>query len=200
MAVVGSLIGFSAHVTDTGTDSGDLVTGVDVISTVVLEIVLFLVVIFVQAGYLSGALDIADNRPVTIGSFFKPRHFGAALLAAALLAVVSALVLVLQSVVPGLLFWLLTHLVLAVFGFFAMFTIAFAIDRDLPAIGALTASFTTVRSNITGALLSALAQFVLFALALLPCFFGLVTVPLALLVQVYTYRRLSGGPIAPLTP
>jgi uncharacterized membrane protein len=24
--------------------------------------------------------------------------------------------------------------------------------------------------------------------------------PLALLVQVYTYRRLSGGPIVPLTP
>jgi uncharacterized membrane protein len=27
----------------------------------------------------------------------------------------------------------------------------------------------------------------------------LVTFPLALLVQVYTYRRLAGGPIAPLT-
>ncbi len=200
VVVVGSLIGVSAHVTDTGTDSSQLVTGVGVVGTVVLEIVVFLVVIFVQAGYLSGALDIADNRPVTIGSFFKPRHFGGALLAAALLAVVSAVVVALQYVVPGLLFWLLTHLVLAVFGFFAIFTIAFATDRGLPAIGALTASFTTVRSNIPAALLSALVQFVLFALALLPCFFGLVTLPLALLVQVYTYRRLSGGPIAPLTP
>src|SRR5271163_3853263 len=98
VVVVGSLIGVSAHVTDTGTDSSQLVTGVGVVGTVVLEIVVFLVVIFVQAGYLSGALDIADNRPVTIGSFFKPRHFGGALLAAALLAVVSAVILALQYV------------------------------------------------------------------------------------------------------
>jgi uncharacterized membrane protein len=28
----------------------------------------------------------------------------------------------------------------------------------------------------------------------------LVTVPLALLIQVFTYRRLAGGPIAPVTP
>jgi uncharacterized membrane protein len=35
---------------------------------------------------------------------------------------------------------------------------------------------------------------------MLPCFLGLVTLPLALLIQVYTYRRLSGGSVAPLTP
>jgi uncharacterized membrane protein len=198
--VAGSLVGFRANVTDTGTDTGQLFTGVGVIGTLVLEIVIFVVVIFVQAGYLSGVLDIADGNPVTIGSFFRPRHFGAVILAAALLGVVSIAVLALQSVVPGFLFWLLTHVVLAVFGFFAIFTIAFSTDRGLTAFAALTASFTTVRSNIGGALVSALAQFVLFALAMLPCFLGLVTLPLALLIQVYTYRRLSGGSVAPLTP
>ncbi|WP_422604182.1 hypothetical protein [Mycobacterium sp.] len=198
--VVGSLFGINAHVTDTGANSSELVTGVGVVATLVLEALVFLVIIFVQAGFLSGVLDIADSRPVTIGSFFRPRHFGTVILAAALLAVVSTVVLALQSVVPGLLFRLLAHVVLAIFGFFALFTIAFATDRGLPPFAALTASFTTVRSNIGGALLSALAQFVLIALALLPCFFGLLTLPLALLIQVYTYRRLSGGQVAPLTP
>lgn len=195
--VVGSLIGFSAHVTDTGTDSSELFTGLGVVGALVLEIVLFVLIIFVQAGYLSGVLDLADGSPVTIGSFFKPRHFGTVILAAGLLALVSVAVLALQYAVPGLLFWLLTHAVLAIFGFFAIFTIAFSTDRGLPAVAALTASFTTVRSNIGAALLSALVQFVLIALALLPCFFGLVTLPLALLIQVYTYRRLSGGQVAP---
>jgi uncharacterized membrane protein len=198
--VVGSVVGISAHVTDTGADSSELVTGVGVVGTLVLEALAFLAVIFVQAGFLSGVLDIADSRPVTIGSFFRPRHFAAVLLAAALLGVVSIVVLALQYVVPGVVFRSFAHVVLAIFSFFAMFTLAFATDRGVPAIAALTASFNTVRSNIGGALLSALVQFVLIALALLPCFFGLVTLPLALLIQVYTYRRLSGGPVAPPTP
>jgi uncharacterized membrane protein len=197
--IVGSLVGASAHVADTGADSSQLVSGLGVVGTLVLESLIFVAVIFLQAGYITGALDLSDGRQVTIGSFFRPRHFGNVILAAALLALVSVVVLALQWVVPGLLFWLLAHAVLAVFGFFAIFTITFATDRDLPAFAALSASFGTVRSNIGGALLSALVQFVLIALALLPCFFGLVTLPLALLIQVYTYRRLSGGPIAPAT-
>jgi uncharacterized membrane protein len=198
--VVGSLFGITANVTDTDANSSALVTGVGVIGTLVLEALAFLVVIFVQAGFLSGVLDIADSRPVTIGSFFRPRHFGAVILAAALLAAVSIVVLALQYLVPGLLFWSLAHVVLAIFSLFALFTIAFATDRGFPPFAALTASFTTVRSNIGGVLLSALVQFVLIALALLPCFIGLVTLPLALLIQVYTYRRLSSGTVAPLTP
>ena len=149
---------------------------------------------------MSGLLDIADGRPVTIGSFFKPRNFGTVILAAALLAVISG-ILNLPLLAGGVLFWLLAHAAIAVFTFFTLFTIAFATDHGLSPIDALKASFTTVRSNIGSTLLSLLVQFLLLLAGALPCGLGLfLTIPLALLIQVYTYRRLSGGPVAPKTP
>jgi uncharacterized membrane protein len=164
-----------------------------------LSIVTFVFGIFVQAAFLSGALDLADGRPVTVGSFFRPRHFGNVILAGALLSVISA-VLDLISL-PGFLFALLSFVAIAVFTFFALFTIAFATDRGLPPIDALKASVSTVRSHIGETLLSFVVQGVLVAVGLFACLVGvLVTGPLALLIQVYTYRRLSGGPVAPPTP
>jgi uncharacterized membrane protein len=89
-------------------------------------------------------------------------------------------------------------LAVAVFSFFALFTIAFATDRGLPAIEALKASFDTVRSNAGSTLLSWLVQFAIVLVGALLCGIGLVVAaPVALLIQVYTYRRLSGGSVAP---
>jgi uncharacterized membrane protein len=168
--------------------------------TLVLSIVSFVFGIFVQAAFLSGALDLADGRPVSVGSFFSPRNFGNVILAGALLSVISAALDAL-SLIPSSIFALLSLLAIIVFTFFALFTIAFATDRALPPIDALKASFATVRSNAGSTLLSFAVQFLLLLIGAIPCGLGLfVTVPLALLVQVYTYRRLSGGPVAPPTP
>jgi uncharacterized membrane protein len=170
------------------------------VGAIVLQIVFFVYTIFVQAAFLSGALDIADGRPVTVSSFFKPRHFGNVLLAAALLSVISVALDALSLIPPTFVFNLLALLAVAVFSFFALFTIAFATDRGLPAIAALKASFTTVRANIGSTLLSWLVQAAVVLIGFLLCFIGLiVAVPIALLIQVYTYRRLSGGSVAPLT-
>jgi uncharacterized membrane protein len=105
------------------------------------------------------------------------------------------------SLLPSFVFALLSLVAILVFTFFALFTIAFATDRGLPPIDALKASFATVRANAGSTLLSLVAQFLLLLIGAIPCGLGLlVTVPLALLIQVYTYRRLAGGPIAPVTP
>jgi uncharacterized membrane protein len=144
--------------------------------------------IFMQAAVISGCLDLADGNPVTIGSFFKPRNFGTVILAALLLIVLTS-ILNFLCVIPGL-----------IFSFFALFTIAFATDRALPAVEALKASIATVRSDLAGALLSWLVQLLVLAVGALLCGVGLlVAFPVATLIQIYTYRRLSGGPVAPLT-
>jgi uncharacterized membrane protein len=193
--------GANANTTDVGDDYGASFTAsLGTVGTLVLSIVSFVYGIFVQAGFLSGALDLADGRPVSVGSFFKPRNFGNVILAGALLSVISA-VLDSLSLLPGAIFALLALVAIAVFTFFALFTIAFATDHGLSPIDALKASFTTVRSNIGSTLLSFLVQALLVLAGFFACGVGiLVGGPLALLVQVYTYRRLSGGPIAPLTP
>ncbi len=193
--------GANANTTDVGSDYGaSFTTSLGPAGTLVLSIVSFVFGIFVQAAFLSGALDLADGRPVSVGSFFKPRNFGNVVLAAALLSVISV-VLDLPSLVPNLLLALLSFVAIVVFTFFALFTIAFATDRGLPPIDALKASFATVRSHIGDTLLSFLVQGLLLMVGFLACGVGiLVGAPLALLIQVYTYRRLSNGPIAPPTP
>jgi uncharacterized membrane protein len=193
--------GANASTTDVQGDYGASFTaGLGPAGTLVLSIVSFAFGIFVQAAFLSGALDLADGRPVSVGSFFKPRNFGNVILAGALLSVISA-ALDLLSLLPSSLFALLSLVAILVFTFFALFTIAFATDRALPPIDALKASFATVRANVGSTLLSFLVQGLLVLLGFFALGVGiLVTVPLALLIQVYTYRRLAGGPIAPVTP
>jgi uncharacterized membrane protein len=167
--------------------------------TLVFSIVSFVVFVFVQAAFLSGGLDLADGRPVNVGSFFKPRNFGNVLLAGALLSVISVVLNLIA--LPGVVFALVSFIAVLVFSFLSLFTLAFAIDRALPPVDSLKASIDTVRSHIGETLVSALVQALLFMVGAFACGVGLlVTAPLAGLVQVYTYRRLSGGPVAPPTP
>jgi hypothetical protein len=185
-AVIAGFGGFSSN----GSGGGfGFTAGLGTVGTIVLDIVAFVYGTLTQAGLLSGCLDIADGKPVSIGSFFKPRNFGGVILAALLVGFLTAIGMV-ACIIPGL-----------IFSYFAMFTIPFAIDRALPAIEALKASFATVRSDAGGAFLSWLVQGLLVFVGALLCGLGLiVAAPVAMLILVYTYRRLSGGQVAPLTP
>uniref|UniRef100_UPI00389B0DF4 hypothetical protein n=1 Tax=Mycobacterium sp. HUMS_1102779 TaxID=3383487 RepID=UPI00389B0DF4 len=150
-------------------------------------LLVFAVGVFAQAAFLTGCLDIADGRPVTIGSFFKPRNFGPVILAALLVGVLSTLASAL-CFLPGL-----------IFGIFAMFTVPFAIDRALPPVAALTSSMSTVWSNFGNALLAWLVQVAVVVVGALLCGVGvLVAVPVAALILIYAYRTLSGGRVVPL--
>ena len=190
--------GATADVPSTDGDYGAAFSaGLGTVGTLVLSIVSFVFGIFVQAAFLSGGLDLADGRPVSVGSFFKPRNFGSVVLAGALLSVISA-VLDLPSLAPSFLFALLSFVAIIVFTFFALFTIAFATDRGLPPIDALKASVSTVRSHIGETLISFVVQGLVIFVGFLACGIGIiVAAPVALLIQVYTYRKLSGGPVAP---
>lgn len=168
-------------------DSSDDLTSGQFVTFALGYVAVLLAAMFVQAAYLSGCLDIADGRPVGVGTFFRPRNFGAALLTALLVGLLVAVGSML-FVVPGL-----------IIAFLTQFAIAAAIDRSLSPIAALRASFTTCQTNIVGALLSWLAQVVVLLAGELVCGVGLfVAFPLAVLIQTYTYRRLSGGWVAPV--
>ncbi|WP_217808459.1 hypothetical protein, partial [Mycobacterium malmoense] len=143
--------------------------------------------IFAQSAFLSGCLDIADGRPVTIGSFFKPRNLGMVILAALLVSVLTAIASIV-CFLPGL-----------ILGIFAQFTIPFVIDRSQSAIGGLKSSFSTVSSNFGNALLAWLVQAAAIIVGVLACGVGLlVGGPIAALILIYTYRKLSGGQVVGL--
>ena len=144
---------------------------------------------YILAAFISGCLDIADGKPVDIGSFMRPpRNLGSVLLAALLVAGGTA-VGSLLCYVPGL-----------IFAFFAMFTIPFVIDRSLSPIDALKASVATIRQGFWNAVLAYVVTVLVVYAGVFVCYFGvLVSAPVGALILTYTYRRLSGGQVAPVT-
>ncbi|WP_231639752.1 hypothetical protein [Mycobacterium sp. Marseille-P9652] len=150
-------------------------------------VLIFLAATVMHAGLLTGCLDLADGRPVTIGSFFKPRNLGRVLLTALLIALGTWIGMIL-CIIPGL-----------IFAFLAIFAIPYVVDRSLTPFESFKASFTTVRSNIGGTLLSWLVQMAALLVGELLCLVGLVVgFPVAQLILTYTYRKLSGGQVAPV--
>jgi uncharacterized membrane protein len=148
---------------------------------------IFLVAAFMAAGLITGSLDIADGKPVGIGSFFQPRNLSGAFLTALLVGIGTSIGTAL-CIIPGL-----------IFGFLAQFAIAFVIDRSLSPVDSIKASIATARSNVGGALLSWLVQSAIVLVGELLCGVGLVVaLPVAMLIQVYTYRKLSGGQVVAL--
>ncbi len=147
-------------------------------------VVSLIVTAYAQAGFLSGCLDLADGRPVTIGSFFNPRNLGMAFLAAFLVSVVTAIG---YSVcfVPGV-----------IVGIFTQFVILFVVDRSQSAIRGFSSSFSLVRSNFAAALLVWLVSMATVFVGALACGAGLlVAAPVVALVLTYAYRELSGGQV-----
>ena len=149
-------------------------------------ILIFIVAIYMAAALITGALDIADGKPVSIGSFFKPRNLGPVFLTALLVAVASGVGSL--CIIGGV-----------IVGFITQFAIAFVVDRSLSPVDSIKASFATLKSNFGGALLSWLVQYAIVLVGAFVCGIGLlVAFPLALLIQVYTYRKLSGGQVVAL--
>jgi uncharacterized membrane protein len=84
-------------------------------------------------------------------------------------------------------------------GIFAQFTIPFVIDRSQGAIDALKSSFSTVSSNFANSLLAWLVGVAALLVGALVCGVGLlVGGPVAALILIYAYRKLSGGQVVPL--
>jgi uncharacterized membrane protein len=179
--------------TTTSTDSNGFSTATTNISASGLAIMIvgyilaYVIGIFAQAAFLSGCLDIADGRQVTIGSFFRPRNLGMVILAAVIVSILTGLASVV-CFIPGL-----------IVAIFAQFTIPFVIDRSQSAIDGLKSSFSTVSSNFGNSLLAWLVQAAAVLVGALVCGVGLlVGAPVAALVLTYAYRKLSGGQVVPL--
>jgi uncharacterized membrane protein len=75
------------------------------------------------------------------------------------------------------------------------------LDRNLPPIDSVKASFDVAKSNFGQVLLTWLVIVLLVIVGALVCGVGLlVALPLVALVEVYAWRRLTGGQIAALNP
>ena len=166
----------------TGATTSDVSFAASMGGTVLLLLLVFIVQYLIHTALLSGLLDLADGKQVTIGSFFRPRNTGPALLTAVVVAIIVAIGSVL-CLLPGL-----------VASWLFMFALVATIDRGLGLGEALRTSFETAKNNAGNSLLVWILTWLIMGIC------TIVTLPFGLLVIVYTWRRLSGGQVAPLTP
>ncbi|MGV0642269.1 hypothetical protein [Mycolicibacterium sp. XJ879] len=160
-----------------------------VIVSIIGWIVLLIVGATVQSAYVGGVLDIANGQPVSIGSFFRPRNIGNVVIAGLIVGILTSIGLFL-CVIPGL-----------IVAIFTMFTIVALLDRNLAPIDAIKTSFNVVKENFGAALLTWLVMLVIAIVGALLCGVGLlVAIPLVILIEVYAFRKLSGGQVAEHNP
>jgi uncharacterized membrane protein len=151
--------------------------------------VLLIVAAAIQSAYYSAVLEIADGRQVSVGSFFKPRNVGSVVIAGLIVGVITTIGFFL-CVVPGL-----------IASIMLMFTIIALLDRNLSPVDAVKASFELAKANFGPVFITWLAIVATAFVGALLCGVGLlVAVPLVALVEVYAWRRLSGGQVAELNP
>jgi uncharacterized membrane protein len=152
-------------------------------------LVLLVVAAAISSAQYVGLLGIADGQPTTIGSFFKPRYIGPMIVLTLIVGVLVGIGYVL-CVIPGL-----------IVALFAIFAHPILVDRNLSPIDSLKASIEIVKANVGQVILVWLVAGLIGLAGALACGVGvLVSAPVASLMLVYTYRRLSGGQVAPLTP
>jgi uncharacterized membrane protein len=142
----------------------------------------------IQSAYLGGILDIADGKPVEIGTFFKPRNFVNVLLAGLLVGLAAGIgsFCIVGSIVVG---------------YFAFYTSIILVDRGIGAIDGIKASFEIAKNNFVPTILTYLCMVGILLVGELACGIGIVVaLPVAQLFLAYAYRRITGGQVAPLTP
>jgi uncharacterized membrane protein len=172
-------------------DAGGLLGGIGIgafLFIIIAALVMVVVGGAISSAYLGGLLDIANGTPVEVGSFLKPRSIGSVILASLIIGVVSGISIL---VIVG-------PLVVAIF---TIFTSVSIVERNLSPIDGIKNSFELVKANFVPVLLTYLLIYVITAVGGALCGIGLLVAwPVAQLLLIYTYRKLSGGQLAPLTP
>jgi uncharacterized membrane protein len=143
----------------------------------------------IQSGYISGVLDIANGQQVSVGSFFRPRNIGQVIVAGLIVGVITTIGLIL-CIIPGV-----------IASIMLVFTVVALLDRNMSPVDAVKTSFDLSKANFGNVFVTWLAMVATAVVGALLCGIGLiVAVPVASLILVYAWRRLSGGQVAPLTP
>ena len=152
---------------------------------IAVETVIFaLLGYLIQAGFIRGALSIAQGVKPDLGTFLSTENFGQVVIASLIIAVASGIGSFL-CYLPGL-----------IIQYLLQFTLFFIIDRKVGAIDALKASFDFTTKNFgILVLFSILAVVILVAAAIFCLLPLLVAFPVVLIAQTFLYLRLQGRPV-----
>lgn len=152
----------------------------------VVGVLFFIYAQVIGAGLIREALGVTEGRPFTTAGVFKFQNIGSVLVTA-LLVGAGTFVGYLLCFIPGI-----------IFAFLSMYSLFFVIDKNLSPVDAIKASIDLTRNNLGSAIIWYLVAVVIIFVGELACFVGLlVAIPVVLVGSAFTYKKLSGQPVAP---
>ncbi|MGV9478580.1 hypothetical protein [Gordonia aichiensis] len=166
---------------ETTTMSGGALAGL-----IVIYILGLLLLVYIQASILSGAVRVANGEPVDAKSFLVPIRFWPVIGTAILVAIITGVASVCIGI-GGL-----------IAGFFLQFAVLATISEGRSPGDAIGRSFRVTTNRIGDSILTLIIVWLTnFVGALLFGIGLIVSAPLAALFQVHAFRRIVGEPVAP---
>lgn len=166
-------------------DSGGLgILGLVVLA--LLYVVMFVYAQIIGAGLIREGLGVTEGRSFTTAGVFKFENIGNVIVTS-LLVGLGTFIGTILCVIPGI-----------IFGFLTMFSLFFVVDKNLAPVDAIKASIDLVKNNLGSTIIWYLVAYVIALVGAVLCGVGLlVAIPVILVGTCYTYKKLSGQPIAP---
>ncbi len=189
--VVGGAVNFIATLLGGGfgelTDTEDVGIGMFFgVGYLIFSLLGALVSLLIQAAVVRGALKITEGQRIDLATFLSTEHLGQVVLASILLAIGTAIGLIL-CIVPGL-----------ILIFFSQFTYQFILDKGLPAFDAIKASFALVNQHLGSVIGLFFASILAFIVGALLCGIGLiVAIPVTIIATAYAYKLMTGQTVTP---
>lgn len=150
-----------------------------------ISAVILVVALVIGAGLVRAALAVTEGRPFLFSDVIKTDKLGSVVVASLIIAAAS-FVGTLLCYLPGL-----------IVGFVTSYTLYFIIDQDLAPVDAIKASVNLVKDNLGNTIVWYLVGGIVATVGFAVCLVGaLVTVPIVLIGTAYTYKKLSGRPVA----
>ncbi|MCW2767324.1 MAG: hypothetical protein JWO11_3283 [Nocardioides sp.] len=158
---------------------------VGLILNALVSALLLVAAMVIGAGVVRGALGITEGRAFDFKEVFKTDKLGPVLIASLIIAAATFVGTIL-CYLPGL-----------VVGFATSYTLYFIIDKDMAPVDAIKASVNLVKDNLANTLIWYIVGGLIAAVGFAICLVGaLVSVPVVLIGTAYTYKKLTGQPVA----
>ncbi|GEP38658.1 hypothetical protein NPS01_23210 [Nocardioides psychrotolerans] len=159
---------------------------ISLVATAISSLLFFVVYQIIGAGIIRGALSITEGRPFTMSEVFKTDRIGPVIITSVISSVII-FVGFLLCILPGI-----------VAAFFLQYALYFLLDKDMEPMDAIKASVTFVKDNLGSALVWSIVSYVIILVGAILCGVGLiVAIPVSLIGTAYTYKHLTGQPVAP---
>ncbi|WP_182525662.1 hypothetical protein [Nocardioides dongkuii] len=166
------------------TDCGGFLSLANLVS-LLFSALSFVVGQIVGAGVIRASLDLTEGRAFTLATVFSPHRLPQVIVASILTGILSTVGFLL-CLLPGI-----------AFSIASQYTLYFVLDKGLGPWQAIKASVHLARTNLGPTLIWYVVSFALMLLGLLLCLVGwIVILPVVLIGQAYTYKVLSGQPVA----